>query len=79
MTATTAAGQPDGVFEHQGLLWRPKQGATTTAEVFLAARDLFLALNEESRWNPWVLEDRADDLEQAMSVMAQWTRAEPGC
>jgi hypothetical protein len=26
------------------------------------------------RWNPWILEDRATDLELASSVMSQWAR-----
>ena len=78
MAATTVTGQLDGVRAHAGLLWRPTLGATATFEEFLAARDLFRASNKESHWNPWVMEDRADDLDQAMSVMEQWTRAEPG-
>ena len=68
----------DGVLQHEGLLWRPRPGATSTAEEFLAARARFLALHKESRWNPWVLEDYAAEMERAMAVMEQWGRAEPG-
>lgn len=78
MAATNTSGDLDGAFEHEGLLWKPKPDATSTWKEFLAARDQFVNLNKESIWNPWVLEDRADDIEQAMSVMDQWVRAEPG-
>lgn len=69
---------PDGVLQHEGLLWRPRPGATSTAEEFLAARARFLELRQESHWNPWVLEDHAAEMERAMAVMEQWGRAEPG-
>lgn len=52
-------------------------GAATTAAEFLTARRLFLELHHESTWNPWVLEDRAEEIERAMEVMGHWTRAEP--
>jgi len=60
------------------MLWRPKPGASSSAQGLLAARALFIELHEDSGWNPWVLEDRADDLERAQAVMAEWIRAEPG-
>lgn len=75
---TQIAELPDNVIEHEGMLWRPKQGASSSPEDFLAARALFIELHRDSRWNPWVLEDRADDLERAQTVMTDWTRAEPG-
>jgi len=69
---------PDGTIEHEGRLWKPKPGVSCTAEKFLAARQQFLELHQESNWNPWVLEDRAVEIDQATEVMGQWTRAEPG-
>jgi len=30
------------------------------------------------KWNPWVLDDRADEYAAALEVIGQWTRAEPG-
>lgn len=64
--------------EHEGLLWRPKPEATSTAEEFLASRARFIALRQESHWNPWVPEERAVEVERAMAVINQWGRAEPG-
>lgn len=74
---TTSTGYTN-VIEHEGLLWRPKRGATSTAEEFLEARDQFICLNREAHWNPWIRDERADDLERAIHVMGEWTRAEPG-
>lgn len=59
------------------MVWRPKRGATSSAEEFTSARTLFIALHNEARWNPWVLEDRAAEVDSAKAVMEQWTRAEP--
>ncbi|MEV1005527.1 hypothetical protein [Nonomuraea sp. NPDC050202] len=70
--------QPDGVIEHDGLLWKPKEGATSSVEEFLAARALCIELHDDADWNPWVLNDRAKDLERAQQIMGEWTRAEPG-
>lgn len=73
--------KPDGtddVIEHEGLLWKPKQGATSSAEEFLTARALFIELHDDSTWNPWILKDRADDLGRAQQIMEEWKRAEPG-
>ncbi|OZV73096.1 hypothetical protein CA850_31480 [Micromonospora echinospora] len=70
--------QPDEpvVVEIDGLLWKPCPGAT--AAEFEAARSLFIEVHREARWNRWVETERAADLEAAMAVMGQWTRAEPG-
>jgi DNA repair exonuclease SbcCD ATPase subunit len=69
---------PENVMEHDGMLWKPNRGATTTANEFITARSLFLELNEDSRWNPWVREDRSADISAALEIMDQWQRAEPG-
>ncbi len=68
----------DRPLEHGGVLWKPLPGATATAEEFIAARDLFTEVHKDELWNPWVMEDRAEEYEHATSVMGQWTRAEPG-
>jgi hypothetical protein len=78
MGHTAESTLPDDVIEHDGMLWKPRQGATATAEEFVAARSLFMDVHREGRWNPWVLEDRAAEREHAMHVMDQWRRAEPG-
>jgi hypothetical protein len=69
---------PDGVIRDAGMLWRPQPGASSSAEEFIAAQVLFMELHDDSGWNPWVLEDRADDLERAQAVMvtamATWLR-----
>ncbi|WP_148043425.1 hypothetical protein [Flexivirga caeni] len=64
--------------EHDGKLWKPQPDATSSADEFIAARALFIEISEDSLWNPWVRNERRDELETAMAVMAQWTRAEPG-
>lgn len=73
-TATT----PEGVIEVDGKLWKPRSNATTSAAKFIAARNAFREISQDSRWNPWVREDRADEYEQASMVMDQWRRSEPG-
>ncbi|SDN07952.1 hypothetical protein SAMN04488074_13351 [Lentzea albidocapillata subsp. violacea] len=37
-----------------------------------------IQLHEASSWNPWVMEDQADDYVKATDIFHQWTRAEPG-
>lgn len=72
---TSGANEP--VIEHDGMLWKPKPGAKTTAEEFIDARTTMIAIHEDSVWNPWVRDDRADELEQAQRKFGEWTRAEP--
>lgn len=67
-----------GVIEHDGMLWKACEGSTTSAEEFIAARTLFITLNEDSSWNPWVWEERRADFDRACEVMETWERAEPG-
>ena len=69
---------PAGVIEHDGMLWKPRGGATASAEEFIAARTLFIELNNEAVWNPWIRDERVADIDQAVEVMGQWQRAEPG-
>ncbi|QFG23725.1 hypothetical protein [Actinomadura sp. WMMB 499] len=76
--ATTSAPLPEGVIKVDGMLWKPKPGATATAEEFTAARTSFREINRDGRWNPWVLDERRAELDEAMAIMDQWTRAEPG-
>lgn len=66
------------MIEHDNMLWKPEPDATASAEQFIAARALFIEISEDSSWNPWVRDERSGELEAAMAVMAQWTRAEPG-
>ncbi|MEZ0362325.1 hypothetical protein ACAG26_01280 [Mycobacterium sp. pUA109] len=78
MARTPTASQPDSVIEHDGMLWRPKRGATATAEEFITARTRFTELLHESGWNPWVLDDRKAEYVHAVQVIDQWKRADPG-
>lgn len=76
---TTPINTPsDGVIEHDGMLWKPTRGATTSFKQFIAARTTFREISQDSRWNPWIRDDRHDEYEQAVAVMDQWRRAEPG-
>ncbi|MGU3500903.1 hypothetical protein [Mycobacterium sp. C31M] len=68
----------DGVIEYNGMLWKPRRGATATADEFIAAQDTCREISADSRWNPWVAEDRAAEHEAAAQVVGQWRRAEPG-
>lgn len=70
--------RPRGVIEHDGMLWKPKLGSSTSAEEFIAARTTMIEIHQDARWNPWVEADRALELEQAMAAFGTWTRAEPG-
>jgi len=78
--AATDSGSLSGseVIEIDGLLWKPRPGATASGEEFRRARSLILEIRRDASWNPWVEEDRAQEYEQAMAVLEQWTRAEPG-
>lgn len=69
---------PPGVIELDDKLWKPRRGAAANAAEFTAARTTFREISQDSRWNPWTREDRADEYDQAIEVMDQWRRAEPG-
>lgn len=75
MPTTTA---PDGALEHDGMLWKPRRGATATFDEFIHARATFREITRDAVWNPWVREDRTTEYEAALAVMDQWRRAEPG-
>jgi hypothetical protein len=76
VTARLAASADD-VVEIDGMLWKPVPGAQASAVEFEAARSLVLEVHDLARWNPWVETERAAELDAAVAVMAQWTRAEP--
>ena len=69
---------PDNVIEYNGMLWKPKRSATATGNEFISAQTTFKEILEEGRWNPWVRDDRAEEYDQAIEVMDQCRRAEPG-
>jgi hypothetical protein len=60
--------------------WRRKTGATSTAEEFRAARQVFceIMMGPESDWSPWIADNRHEELDAAEAVMKQWERADPG-
>lgn len=68
-TAATSATPPEGVIEIDSMLWKPKPGATATAEEFIAARMLFGEINRDGRWNPWLLDERRTELDEAIALM----------
>ncbi|MCW2572545.1 MAG: hypothetical protein JWO88_2603 [Frankiales bacterium] len=37
-----------------------------------------IEIHRDARWNPWVEQDRAEELEWAMATIERWTRAKPG-
>src|SRR5262245_54956637 len=61
-----------------GMLWTPLPRAAASAAEFTQARSLVMEIRALEAWNPWVLDDRAEEYEAAMAVFGQWTRAEPG-
>ena len=67
-----------GVIEHDGMLWKPRRAATASAEEFIAARTLFIELNQDAVWNPWIRDERETEVDEAAEIMSQWQRAEPG-
>lgn len=65
------------VLEPDGTAWKPKPGATASSQQFTEARAFMIAIHKDERWNPWVMEDRAEEYAAAEAVFRQWTRAEP--
>ncbi|OUS91942.1 hypothetical protein CA951_31225 [Rhodococcus sp. NCIMB 12038] len=60
------------------MLWKPRPGTSSIPEDFIEARATFRAIAAEIHWNPWVRDDRANEWEQALQIMGEWQRAEPG-
>lgn len=73
-----SVGSRGRVQTDDGLIWKRRRSATATAEEFVDARTLFIQIHEDAEWNPWVLDDRAPEIERAVAVMREWQRAEPG-
>jgi hypothetical protein len=48
--------------EVDGMLWKPRRGATASSGEFIWARSLVAELHRLDAWNPWVLEDRAGNM-----------------
>jgi hypothetical protein len=69
---------PNSVIEYNGMLFRPRRGATASADEFVSAQGTFREIIADSRWNPWVREDRAAEYHDAIAVIDQWRRAGPG-
>jgi hypothetical protein len=67
--------QETAPFEHEGQLWRPTPGATTTFTQFLQARAAFSDIMD--LWNLWQRDQREDELAATTAVFDQWERAEP--
>ncbi|WP_188741645.1 hypothetical protein [Agromyces bauzanensis] len=67
---------PEQIHEHEGILWKPKPGATSSFEEFLHARVQWLEIWHETDWNPWREEELAPQLARAEHVTDEWERAE---
>lgn len=64
-------------YEHDGLLWKPLPGCTSTFDDRVRAHDRWLEIFHETQWNPWRTDELTPEADQAYAVMKQWTRAEP--
>lgn len=74
---STTTEQDAQVYEHDGLLWKPVPGSTSTFDDFLHAQSRWMEIFHETRWNPWREDELSDEKERAHHVMCEWTRAEP--
>ena len=69
--------QTPPVYEHRGLPWRPKPGATSSFEEFCHAREHIVEIWNETDWNPWRKEELARQVERAFAVDDEWECADP--
>lgn len=74
-TTTTDAAQQ--VHEHDGMLWKPKPGYTSTFEDLLTAQRRWFEIFHETHWNPWRENELQPEVEWSEKVMGEWERAEP--
>ena len=75
--ATLRATGENMIIEVDGMLWRPVPGASASADKFIQAGSLIHEIYEQRRWNPWLIEDRAKEHDDALKICEQWTRARP--
>lgn len=68
---------PTPAYEHHGLPWRPKLGATSSFEEFRHAREHVVEIWNETDWNPWRKEELAPQMERAFAVDDEWECADP--
>lgn len=67
MPDTTA----ENTIEYGSMRWKPKRGATATADEFTSAQTPFNEILGDICWNPWVHDDRADEYDDAPQVIDQ--------
>jgi hypothetical protein len=72
------AASLDQAFEHEGALWKPLPGCTSTFDDLLCAQRRFSEIFDETLWNPWRESELESESDHARHVMGEWTRAEPG-
>lgn len=77
-SAQNSSGTSSLIVEHEGMLWKPCPGATTTFETFAQARARFLDAHDHVSWNPWDHHLLEEAEEAFVAVHGQWIRAEPG-
>lgn len=65
-------------YEHEGMLWKAREGCTSTFDELASARSRWLEIFHETQWNPWRKEELQPEADRAYDVMDEWTRAEPG-
>lgn len=63
--------------EHEGLLWKAREGCTSTFEELITARARWMEIFHETQWNPWRTKELQPEADHAHEVIHQWTRAEP--
>jgi len=63
--------------DSEGRLWKPAPGGSMSWQEVEAERGLFAELHRQAQWNPWVLDDRAEELAVVHGAMEAWKRAEP--
>lgn len=68
---------PIPVYQHHGLPWRPKLGATSTFDEFTHARAHVVEIWNETDWNPWRKDELAPQLERALAIDEEWECADP--
>jgi hypothetical protein len=73
-TVTDRAPQ---VFEHEGILWRAKPGASSSFDEYIYERGHWLELFWELDWNPWRKDELAPLEARCEQVLDEWERAEP--
>lgn len=69
--------QQEQLHEHDGALWKPLLGCTTTFDELLNAQQRWMEIFHETSWNPWREDELKPEVDHVERVMEEWTRGEP--